>query len=100
MGATLLAAGSRLRSSSVALVTGGFFLVLIVSGWITVGHAQPHGTAATATLPSTLRTSETVKITAAPDGRLAFAPDSVTVRTGLVRFDIYAAAAGHTFGFH
>lgn len=99
-GAALLSTAEELRSSGRVLLTAGFLAALLSAGWITLGHSQPSPVSAPTTLPSTLRTNQTRKVTAAPGGNLAFAPNSIDVRTGLVKFKVLDASPGHTFGFH
>ena len=38
-----------------------------------------------------------IKVTAAPGGALRFAPNALKATTGLAKFDVSVAAAGHTF---
>jgi plastocyanin len=100
VGATMLSSGPHLKTPSVVLLTSIFLLAIAFSGWISLGHSEPENTGPTA-LPPELKTSQTIKITAAPGGALTFAPDALSnVKTGLVTFDITWAAPGHTFGFH
>jgi plastocyanin len=99
IGATLLSAGERMQTPNIVLITSIFLLVLAFSGWITLGHSEPEGEEAS-TLPPTLATTQTIKIVAAPGGALSYAPNTVDVETGLVKFEIEWAAPSHTFGFH
>lgn len=99
VGAVLLSsAASRLSKSVITLVAAGFVLSITGSGWLLVGTAEGDGAAAT-TLAPDLKTNEIKKIVSAPGGALAFAPDSLDGATGLIKFDIQVAAAGHTFAF-
>jgi plastocyanin len=98
-GATLLA-NARLRQSGVLLLSIAFLVAIAFGGWISLGHSE-NKEAAAVSLPATLKTDQTVKIIAAPGGQLIFDPNSVAnIKTGLVKFDVDFAAAGHTFGFH
>jgi len=100
VGATLLSVASRrLRQSAVTLVGAAFVLAIMSSGWLVLGHSQPESTGP-ATLPTTLTAKQIVKVTAAPGGALAFSPNTISVKTGLVKFDVLIAAAGHTFSMH
>jgi len=97
VGAALSSAASpRLRQSAITLISAGFILSIMMSGWLVLGSAQPKETGPT-TLPTTLKTDQTFPVTAAPGGALKFAPDALKTKTGLVRFDVTVAAPGHTF---
>ncbi len=97
VGATLLSAGSkRLRSSAITLITAAFIFSIMSSGWLVLGHAQPEATGPT-TLPATLKTKQTLAVTAAPGGALKFSPDALGTKTGLVKINVSVAASGHTF---
>ena len=100
IGAAVLSyAAPRMRSTSIVLVTVGFLLAIFFAGWISIGHSEEKN-AGPATLPANLKTTQTVKITEAPGGQLAFSPTSVNATTGLATMNIDFAAAGHTFAFH
>ncbi len=100
VGAALLSAGShRLRSSAITLVTTAFLLSIVSSGWLVLGHAQPANTGPTSLSP-TLKTAQTLAVTAAPGGTLRFAPGTLTATTGLAKIDVAIAAPGHTFNLH
>jgi plastocyanin len=98
LGATLLAAGSdKLRGSAFTLVGAAFILAIFSAGWLVVGSAQPKETGPS-TLPETLKvTQPVIPVTAAPGGRLAFAPSQLTAKTGLAKIEVTVAGAGHTF---
>ena len=97
IGATLLSAATpRLRQSAVTLVGAAFVFAIFSSGWLVLGHSQPEKTGPT-TLPATLKTTQTLKVTAAPGGALKFSPDTLTAKTGLATFDVTVASPGHTF---
>jgi plastocyanin len=98
IGATLLSAGAdRLRSSAITLVSAAFILSIFSAGWLTLGSAQPEATGPTS-LPATLKVKQPpIKVTAAPGGALKFAPSTLKATTGLAKFDVNVAGAGHTF---
>jgi plastocyanin len=97
IGAALLSyASPRMRQSAITLICGGFVLAIMGSGWLVLGHSQPEKTGPT-TLPSTLKTSQTLAVTAAPGSALKFVPDALTAKTGLAKIDVTVAGAGHTF---
>ncbi|MDQ1385345.1 MAG: hypothetical protein QOG65_2724 [Actinomycetota bacterium] len=98
LGATLLSVNSdRLRQSAVTLVGAAFIFSIMSAGWLVVGSAQPKETGPT-TLSETLKvTQPPIPVTAAPGGKLAFAPSQLKAKTGLAKFDVSVAGAGHTF---
>ena len=97
IGATLLSAASpRLRQSAITLVSAAFILSIMSSGWLVLGHSQPEKTGP-ASLPATLKTKQTLAVTAAPGGRFAFAPNQLKAKTGLAKIDVSVASPGHTF---
>jgi plastocyanin len=99
VGATVLSNSSRLRSSTIALMTAGFLLVVFSSGWLVLGHSQLKN-ANTAALGLAGKYSGTLTLTAGVDNKLAFTPPSLSVTTGiyLVTF-VDGAAATHTLNF-
>jgi plastocyanin len=98
IGATLLSTGAdRLRSSAITLVSAAFILSIFSAGWLTLGSSQPEATGPTS-LPVTLKVKQTpIAVTAAPGGALRFAPSALKATTGLAKFDVTVAGAGHTF---
>lgn len=99
VGAVLLSsAASRLSKSVITLVATFFILSVTGSGWLLVGTAAGGGTEAT-TLSPDLKTKQVKEIVAAPGGALAFQPDSLDGTTGLIKFEVQVAAAGHTLAF-
>jgi plastocyanin len=97
LGAALLSYESpRMRQSAITLICGGFILAIMASGWLVLGHSQPEKTGPT-TLPSTLKTTQTLQVTAAPGGALKFVPDTQHAKTGLATIQVTVAGAGHTF---
>ena len=51
IGASILSASPQMRSSSLALVGGGFVVVIMLFGWLLIGNAEVKG-GAEATLPA------------------------------------------------
>jgi len=97
LGATLLsAAAPRMRQSAITLVSAAFILSIMSGGWLVLGHSQPEKTGPT-TLAATLKTKQTISVTAAPGGRLAFSPNRLVAKTGLATIAVTIAGAGHTF---
>ena len=80
VGATLLSkAAHRLRQSSLTLVTIGFIVAIMFAGVVVLGHSEEKKEAAAPTLPSDLKTKQTLKIVAAPGGDLKFVPSNGNV---------------------
>jgi plastocyanin len=98
-GATLLSQAPKMRQSSVTLASVLFILFIMASGWLVLGSAAEKNTGPV-TLPPTLKTNQTVLVTAAPGGALKFAPDALKTKTGLATFKVLVAAPGHTFSMH
>jgi plastocyanin len=92
LGATLIAAAPRLRSSSIAVILGGVFLVVSLAGLLSLGPSLDDGSAATASAP-TGPVVATVAVRA--NQNLTFDADSYTAKAGVVRFD-YSGVPGHT----
>src|SRR5205085_351290 len=101
VGAAVLSASTHLRRTSIILITAGFLLLVSTAGWISLGHSEEKGGGLTA-LPASLQVpkNNTFAVTAAPGGALKFAPTEIKATTGLAKFDVEIAGAGHTFGFH
>jgi plastocyanin len=99
MGATVLSNSSRLRSPTITLMTAGFLLVVFVSGWLVLGHSQVKNVSSTV-LTNAGPSQGSFTITAAPAGRLSFAPSSITVKTGIYSVTLVdGAAQTHTLNF-
>jgi plastocyanin len=90
LGATLIAAAPRLRSSTVAMILGGVFLVISGAGLVSLGPSIDEGTAATRPLGPA---KATVGVVAEPS--ITFDAKEYTAPAGVVRFD-YSGAPGHT----
>jgi plastocyanin len=99
LGATVLSNASRLRSSSIALMTTLFLLVIFTSGWLVLGHSQEKnagGAPLTATGPS----SGKFAIAAGVGGQLKFAPVSLSMKTGIYSVTLTDDSTGnHTLDF-
>jgi plastocyanin len=96
LGATLLSASPRLRPTSVVLITAGFLFTLSLGGWISLGASENKEGGETL-LAADLQAKQAKDVTAAPGGALAFAPPEIDATTGIVKFNVAFAAAGHTF---
>jgi plastocyanin len=97
LGATVLSNSSRLRSTSIALMTTLFALVIFTSGWLVLGHSQIQGEGATP-LPATGPVSGKLEVQALAS--LKFTPVNLSVKTGVYSVTLTDDAAGpHTLDF-
>jgi plastocyanin len=97
LGATVLSNSTRLRSSSIALMTALFALVIFTSGWLVLGHSQVKGAASA---PLTATGPAAGKIDLASLASLKFTPTSFTVKTGIYSVTLTDNATGpHTLDF-
>jgi plastocyanin len=90
VGATLIAAAPRLRSTTVAMILGGMVLVVSAGGLVSLGPSLDEGTAAT---PELGPAKATVAVVAGPG--LKFDAAEYRAPAGVVRFD-YSGDGGHT----
>jgi plastocyanin len=90
LGATLIAAAPRLRSTTVAMILGGMFLVVSAAGLVSLGPSLDAGEAAT---PALGPAKATVAVVAGPG--LKFDATAYTAPAGVVRFE-YSGESGHT----
>ena len=99
VGATVLSNSSRLRTQTIALMTAGFLLLVFSSGWLVLGHSQVKGEN-NAALGKPGKYTDKISITAGPSGRLAFAPASISVKTGVYLVTLTDGAnTQHTLNF-
>lgn len=100
VGATVLANSKRLRSSSIALMTAIFALIVFSSGWLVLGHSQEKGGGNTPLVAAGPAPAGKLAITAAPGGQFKFAPATLTVKTGIYAITLTDGAVGqHTLDF-
>jgi plastocyanin len=98
-GATVLSNSSRLRSSSITLMTAGFLLVVFVSGWLVLGHSQVKSSNS-AVLTAAGPSQGSFMITAQPAAPLAFGPSSLSMKTGIYTINFRDGAnTTHTLNF-
>ena len=90
LGATLIAAAPRLRSSTVAMILGGVFIVVSAAGLVSLGPSLDDGVAAA---PALGPAKATVAVVA--NANLTFDVKEYTAPAGVVRFD-YSGPGGHT----
>jgi len=99
LGATVLSNSARLRSQTLTLMTAGFVLVVLGSGWLVLGHSQEKNVSSAA-LPAAGPYSKEITITASPTGGLTFGPSSVSVTTGVYEMTLVdGASISHTLNF-
>jgi plastocyanin len=99
LGATVLSNASRLRSSSIALMTTIFLLVIFTSGWLVLGHSQVKGEGG-APLTAAGPSSGKFAIAAGVGGQLKFAPVSLSMKTGIYSVTLTDDSTGpHTLDF-
>lgn len=100
IGATVLANSKQLRSSSIALMTAIFALVIFSSGWLVLGHSQEKGNGSAPLTAAGPAPAGKLAFTAAPGGQFKFAPDKLTVKTGIYAVTLTDGAVGqHTLDF-
>jgi plastocyanin len=97
LGATVLSNSKHLRSSSIALMTTLFALLIFTSGWLVLGHSQVKGAGTT---PLAATGPSIGKIETAALASLKFTRVSFTVKTGIYSVTLTDDAAGpHTLDF-
>lgn len=100
IGATVLSAAKRLSTQTIVLLVSVFVVAMMSSGWITLGKSEGEKEPVATALPADLKTKQTLKMTGAPGGALAFSPDSLQATTGLARIEVNWAAPGHALAFY
>jgi plastocyanin len=94
-GAAILSAAPNLRSSSLALVTAGFVVVVMMGGWLSLGSSAPEGEGGAALAregPADAQLDFTTE-------GLRFVPDTVDAPTGVVGIAMTSNSGAHTFVF-
>jgi plastocyanin len=98
LGATVLSNASRLRSTSIVLMTTLFALVIFSSGWLVLGHSQEQGEGSTPLSAEGPAPSGKLDLSAL--AALKFDPDSLTAKTGVSLVTLTDDATGpHTLDF-
>lgn len=95
IGAAVLSAAPRMRSSSLALVTGAFVFAVLMGGWLSLGHAQPEEEAGGGLPPEGPAAAEL----AFQSDNFFFDPATVETQTGIVRISLTNVNGQHTFVF-
>jgi plastocyanin len=102
LGSSLLAkAAHRLRQGSIAMVTIGFVVAIMLGGLLVVGKSEEKKVAGSGTLACSLKTKQTVQVVvSSPSGALKFTPNSLNATTGLATVSGKAAGTGHTLAIN
>jgi uncharacterized cupredoxin-like copper-binding protein len=95
-GGSALAASPRLRSSSLTLIIGFAFLLLLMGGLISIGAASPN--VASGPVQCT-PVSNNLAVTAGQGGALRFTPQDLTVKAGCVKVTLTVLNPPHTLQF-
>ena len=90
LGATLIAAAPRLRSSTIAMILGGVFLLVSAGGLVSLGPSLDEGEATTPELGPAKAT-----VTVVAKQNTTFDAEAYTAPAGVVRFEL-TGAPGHT----
>jgi plastocyanin len=98
LGASLLAkAAHRLRQGSIAMVTIGFVIAIMLGGLLVVGKSEEKKNEGTGPLACSLKTKQTVQVVvSSASGALKFTPNALTAKTGLATISGKVAGTGHT----
>jgi plastocyanin len=97
LGGTVLSNASRLRSTSIVLMTTLFALVIFGSGWLVLGHSQEKGEGST---PLTATGPVSGKIGLSALASIKFSTSSISVKTGVYAVTLTDDANGpHTLDF-
>ena len=93
LGATLIAAAPRMRSTTIAMVLGGVFLLVSAAGLVSLGPSLDEGeAAATGYQPPSGAAKATLPVVA--EASFRFDAEEYRAPAGIVRFD-FSGAAGH-----
>jgi plastocyanin len=96
IGASILSASPQIRSSSLALVGGGFVVVIMLFGWLLIGNAEEKG-GAEATLPAEGPASEALAFSSS--NALKFDPSKADAQTGIAKITLNDESGEHTLHF-
>jgi plastocyanin len=89
-------AATKVRSSSITLIIGGAFLLLLMGGLISIGAASPK----TAGGPvQCAPVKQTLTVQAGFGGGLDFNPKTPTVKAGCIQITLDIVNGGHSFQF-
>lgn len=93
IGASLLAASPKMHTASLALITGGFVVAVMLFGWLALGTSEPEGEAGT-TLPA--EGPSAFALTFESSNALKFTPDVGTGQTGIASITLTNGGGEHT----
>jgi plastocyanin len=96
IGAAILSASPAMRTSSLALIVGGFVLTITMGGWLALGSAEPEEEGGEALAPDGPAT-QTLEFQSS--NALVFVPDATQSATGIVRITMTNEGGEHTFQF-
>jgi plastocyanin len=95
VGGSALSASPKLRSSSITLMIGGGFLLLLMGGLISIGAASPK----TASGPvACTPVKQTLKIVAGANNALRFTPSNLSAKAGCIQINV-TFDGSHTLQF-
>jgi plastocyanin len=95
-GGSAIAASPRLRSSSLTLMIGGGFLVLLMGGLISIGAASPHAASGPVQCAPV---KQKLTIDAGVGGLLRYGPAQATVKAGCILLTMNIVSSSHTLQF-
>jgi plastocyanin len=95
-GAAILSASPRMRSSSLALIVGGFVAAIILGGSMSIGSSEPKAEGGTG-LPPVGPASQA--FTFESSNALVFTPNAAQAATGVAKITLNDASGEHTFHF-
>jgi plastocyanin len=96
IGASILSASPNMRSSSLALIGGGFVLIVLMGGWLAIGASEEKGGGTTA-LPTTGPASGAFATQSS--NALKFIPPAGNIQTGVNKITLTDQGGEHTFHF-
>jgi plastocyanin len=96
IGATVLAAAPKMRTASLALVTGGFAVAILMLGWLSLGAAEPEGEAGRALPPEGPSNYE---LAFESTNALVFVPEQANGETGIANITLTNGGGEHTLHF-
>jgi plastocyanin len=96
VGGSALSASPKLRSSSITLMIGGAFLLLLMGGLVSIGAASPKVASGPVQCSPV---KATLTIDAGVGGGLDFVPNTPTVKGGCVKISLTESTGSHTFQF-
>jgi len=96
VGAAILSASPRMRSSSLGLWAAGFVVAILLGGWLSLGASEPEHEGGE-TLPPEGPAAQA--LTFDSSNALVFVPDSAAAATGVARITLTNEGGEHTFHF-